>query len=135
MDDNIKEEVVYADWQYLLTTSDGNEAAVIESILQSEHVPVLKKSEGLGDYMHIFAGQTRFAVKIYVPNECLEEAKAIILSGKSAATNETEEDHNTQYGLIGSIPISMKIGRTLIWIIIILFFIVLFGYVIYNGSK
>jgi len=73
-----KPDLVPADWQYLLTASNDMEAAMIESFLDGEQIPVFKKnaslqSLGLGMILNI---------EIFVPASCLERSHEILQAFK-----------------------------------------------------
>ena len=75
-------QLVPADWQYLLTASDGMEASFIASFLDGEEIPVFKKLTGSDAYLQVFMGANMGTaiggVQIFVPKDCLEQAKEII---------------------------------------------------------
>jgi len=81
-------ELVYADWQYLITAANETEANVMSSILEGEGILVNAKPEGAGGYLQVYMGQTRFGVKIYVPKDCLDKAKEVIATYNYAAPQE-----------------------------------------------
>lgn len=66
--------------EWILVTEAVNdiEADVIQSILESEGIPSLKKYNEAGGYLKIYMGMTNFGIEIYVPEEMKEKAEAIL---------------------------------------------------------
>lgn len=65
---------------YLCTVYDSFEADILESKLKSEDIPCVRNYEGAGNYVEIFTGMnTVNGIHLYVPEECLEDAKNIIV--------------------------------------------------------
>ena len=65
---------------YLCTVYDSFQADILESKLRSEGIPCQKGYEGAGNYLEIFFGKnTSQGIDLYVPAECLEDAKNIIV--------------------------------------------------------
>lgn len=65
---------------YLCTVCDNFQADILESKLRSEGIPCVKKYLGAGNYVEIFAGKnTTSEIELYVPKQCLEDAKNIIV--------------------------------------------------------
>lgn len=82
---------------YLTTVSNSVEAEVIEALLKSNGIPVLKKFREAGGYLDIYMGATNLGIDLYVPSKLLEEAKNIIESNQEIDAEEdrqntTEED-------------------------------------------
>jgi len=63
---------------FLLNVSNIDKADVVESMLNSYEIPVLKKHRETGSYLNIYMGMADFGTDIYVPNEQLELARDII---------------------------------------------------------
>jgi len=74
----LEPELIPADWQYLLTASNDMEAAMIESFLDGERIPVFKKNANLRG---IGIG-IDFNIEIFVPASCLERSHEILQAFK-----------------------------------------------------
>jgi len=76
-----------SDFVVIETVQGQMTAEIIKSHLEDEGIPVYLKSEGIGKvYGLIMDGLG--AVKIYVPQEFVEEAKQIIKNGTSPMPEE-----------------------------------------------
>lgn len=77
-------------WIFLLQAESENEANIIESVLDSQGIPVRRRYREAGEYLKIYMGMTNFGVDIYVPQSAEEQARDLI------AYPATEEpDDNT----------------------------------------
>ena len=74
---------------YLTTVLDRVEADIVESLLNSYNIPVLRKYREIGGYLNIYMGNTNSGVDIYVPSELFEVAKDLI---ESKPENENKDD-------------------------------------------
>lgn len=88
----IKEKVIYDKEAYLLTVNTGTEADLIESILNANNIPVLKKFKEAGAYLILYMGMTSFGIDIYVPSKLLDEAKVLIESRSGPEINYDIEE-------------------------------------------
>ncbi len=76
-----KEKKEWRNGVYLCTTKDSLEADILESKLRSEGIPSIKKFKGASNFLEIFMGSnSAFPIDLYVPEECLEDAKNIIVA-------------------------------------------------------
>ena len=66
------------EWAFLINFEDDREVVVIESLLSSYGIPMLKKYRGIGGYFKILTGMTAFGVDLYVPESQLELAREIL---------------------------------------------------------
>ena len=66
------------DWCFLLETNNDYEADIIESLLRSSNIPVLRKDRGAGGYLKIYMGLTNLGIALYIPKSRLEEAQILI---------------------------------------------------------
>ncbi|MEA4988156.1 MAG: DUF2007 domain-containing protein [Anaerovorax sp.] len=83
-----KEKKVWRDGVYLTTAKNSLEADILESKLRSEGIPMEKKYKGASNALEIIMGNNiSFPIDLYVPEECLEDAKNIIVP-----VNITDED-------------------------------------------
>lgn len=77
----VKEKETWRGGVYLCTCNSTFEADLLESKLRSENIPCVKKYKGAGNYMEIFMGtDVMFPIDLYVPEECLEDAKNVIVA-------------------------------------------------------
>lgn len=76
------EEEIEPEWRggvYLTTVKDSMEAGILESMLDSEGIPCLKKYRGASNAMEIIMGSnSAYPIDLYVPEKALEDAKNII---------------------------------------------------------
>ena len=80
-----------AEPEFLVTASDPFEADIIEALLLSQQIPVVKKHREAGDYLQVCMGTTNFGIDLFVPADYLEAAKdavATIQSDQNAAFDE-----------------------------------------------
>jgi len=117
----IDEQLKPADWQYLLTASDDIEAAMIASFLDGEDIPVFKKPIGAGAYLQTYLGQTRHGIKIFVPNDCLEEARETIEAYRETELDDSIDDDfdDDEYDFMEKCETTRFIGRAFIWFLIV----------------
>ena len=65
---------------YRCTVNDSFQADMLESKLRSEGIPIQKKYIGSSGYLEIVFGSNLTGdIEIYVPEECLEDAKNVIV--------------------------------------------------------
>ena len=62
----------------LCRVNDNMAAAIIESLLDGHHIPVLKKWRNGGDIAMLYLGASSTAIDIYVPSKLLAKAKALL---------------------------------------------------------
>jgi len=67
-----------SNWALLLQTYDEREAEMLQALLQSAGIPVIRKDRGAGGYLKIHMGMNKLGVDIYVPEEYYEEALSVI---------------------------------------------------------
>ena len=77
---------------YLTSVSNRIEAEMMEALLNSNGIPVLKKSRGAGGYLNIYMGATIFGVDLYVPSRLLKKAKEIIASNPENVEEDVQQD-------------------------------------------
>lgn len=65
-------------WQFVIQAGNEIEANIIESIFDSEGIPVQKKYCEAGEYLKIYMGMTNFGVDIYVPESQIEKATSLL---------------------------------------------------------
>lgn len=77
---------------YLITASDSIEADIIESKLSIAEIPVYKKHRGPGAYLNIILGNSAMGIDIFVPEDRMEEAKALLESASDVSDDEILAD-------------------------------------------
>lgn len=82
------------EWKLFIQTHDETEADVIKSILDSYHIPILRKDRGAGGYLKIYMGMTHLGINIYVPDSRFAEAKEIIANIKPQEDARKEDVKN-----------------------------------------
>lgn len=89
-----EKEYKWRDGVYLCTVNDSFIADLYQSKLRSEGIPSELKYIGSANYLGIFFGSSNVGeIEIYVPEECLEDAKNIIVPvDLEDCIPETEED-------------------------------------------
>ena len=76
---------------YLTSVSNRIEAEMIEALLNSHGIPVLKKSREAGGYLDIYMGATIFGLDLYVPSKLLKKAKEIIASNPENVEEDVQD--------------------------------------------
>ncbi len=65
---------------YLCTVTESFQADLLESKLRSENIPCQRKYVGSSNYLEIVFGNSMVgSIELYVPEECLEDARNIIV--------------------------------------------------------
>ncbi|MDF2500778.1 MAG: hypothetical protein K0Q77_1492 [Anaerosporomusa subterranea] len=99
---------------YLISMTDPLAAEIIESLLISNKIPVLKKFRQAGGYLNIYMGTAVFGVDLYVPSKLLEEAREIVENSQQLV----EESDKKIYDEYQNYKNKRKIR---VWIIILFF--------------
>lgn len=76
----------------LTTVHDNVELAIIRSILEGENIPFLYKERGSGGAVKVIAGFSMYGTDVFVPEELLETAKALITPDPDGEDVEDVED-------------------------------------------
>ncbi|RQD68590.1 MAG: hypothetical protein D5S00_08595 [Tindallia sp. MSAO_Bac2] len=105
--------------ELLTVAANDIEAGMIESMLATENIPVLRKQRGAGQYMKIYMGMSTEGVELYVPAESLEQARKLI---QVQETEVTPEEAAADQELIQAEADQEKIRRRRSWIILLLVF-------------
>ena len=81
---------------FLCSVRDNIEAAIVESLLKSSNIPVMKKWRNGGDIVMLHMAMSSTGVELYVPSKLLEEAK-LLLSAEPVmpVVDETGETYET----------------------------------------
>ena len=70
----------WRDGVYLCTVTDSFQADLLESKLRAEGIPSERKYVGSSSYLEIvFGNNVAGEIELYVPEQCLEDAKNIIV--------------------------------------------------------
>lgn len=77
---------------FLVNVRNEHEANIIESILSAEGIPLLRKHKYAGSYLNIQMGMSDYGMDIFVPETCVELAKALI----ETEPEESEFNHEAQ---------------------------------------
>jgi hypothetical protein len=89
----------YAGDAYLMSAADSVEAAIIESFLNVDGIPVLKKYRAAGGFLEIYMGQTVFGIDLYVPADKLEEAGDIVRNSRETGGESRLPRYCRAYGI------------------------------------
>ncbi|MEA4848777.1 MAG: hypothetical protein VB106_16220 [Clostridiaceae bacterium] len=76
-------------WAFVKNVANEQEAVLVESVLDIEKIPVLKKHREAGSYLEIYMGMSRYGIDIYVPENALELAKGLLESEMIDMPEET----------------------------------------------
>ncbi len=71
---------------YLTSVSNSIEAEMLEALLTSSGVPVMKKFKGAGEYLNIYMGMTNLGVDLYVPSKLLAQARDILVINREVGS-------------------------------------------------
>lgn len=85
---------------YLTTANTPNEAQILESLLASYGIPVMRKFKGAGAYSYFYIGNTCSGVDLFVPSNALEAATNLINAetvDEIAASNDEIEITDNGY--------------------------------------
>ncbi len=77
-EDENEEKPVYDHEKYLTTVYNNIEADMLEALLNSYKIPVLRKYRDAGGYLKIYMGSVASAIDIFVPSKLYELAKDLI---------------------------------------------------------
>lgn len=110
-----------------LLTSVPNEieAGMIETLLAEENIPVIRKQRGAGQYLEIYMAMSTYGVDLYVAEEQLELAKALVgqVQEQNGELDEEMAQANQQ---------RQKMRRIRSWVILLLVVPGLLWLVIFN---
>jgi hypothetical protein len=81
--------------KFLVHAVDEIQADVLESLLRSYKIPVLKKRRQAGGYLNIAMGMNIFGVDIYVPSQYHNAAKRL-LQGTSKCYHEPDTEFRNE---------------------------------------
>lgn len=66
------------EWAFLTRIKDDREVDIIESLLRSFEIPLLRRYREAGGYLKVLTGMSVFGVDLFVPKSKLELAREII---------------------------------------------------------
>lgn len=79
IDDQETKTMAIESWVFLAETLDDSEAVIIESLLRSNGIPVLKKHNGVGAVLKVFQVETtKFPVDLFVPESKYTQARELL---------------------------------------------------------
>lgn len=114
---------------YLVSVSNNIEAEIVEDLLTSNKIPVLKKYRETGAYLNIYMGGTNFGVDIYVPSKLMTKAKEILKDNYEVET-ENSQNNSHEENITESNDRYNKKRRFLTWILILIFVPGALGFII-----
>ncbi|MCL2404944.1 MAG: DUF2007 domain-containing protein [Defluviitaleaceae bacterium] len=111
----------------LLCNAGNNiEIDMIESLLRSYNIPVMKRWRYGGDVMMIYTGASSTGADLYVPSKLLEKAKAILSSEITPSEADSQEDNEfLEYAKQQETIKRHKVQKILVWLVVILLVVVL----------
>jgi len=139
----LKQQHQRGEWTHLTKCSNAIELGMIESVLNSNAIPVLKKSSGSGAYTEIYMGLSLTGWDIYVPVEFLRQAQELLplqealdeydLINDDLETEDAAEDiDKNQPGILIALA---PIARRIIMILLIVPAIILWLYYSFSSLK
>lgn len=77
----------------LVNVRNEHEANIVESILNAEQIPSLRKHKYAGSYLNIQMGMSDYGMDIYVPESLLAMAKDLLIGiqGEMSAIDKNED--------------------------------------------
>lgn len=99
---------------HLMAMTDPLAAEMIESLLTSNKIPVLKKFRQAGGYLNIYMGTAIFGVDLYVPSKLLEEAREIVENSRQLVEESEKKIYDEYHNYKNK-------RRIRVWIIILFF--------------
>lgn len=104
---------------YLTTLNNKMDADVVEALLNSNDVPVLRKYKNQGGYISIYMGDFFSGIDFYVPSKSYELAKSLIDQNISSG-NQPEINENGDNDLLSEEKqIQSKRSVRATWILLI----------------
>jgi len=81
----------------LCNASNNIEADMIESLLGSYNIPVMKRWRYGGDIVMLYTGASSTGADLYVPSKLLEDAKALLSSKPTAEADDEDTESFAEY--------------------------------------
>ncbi len=89
------------DWVLLKNVDERTEINILEPVLTSADIPILKNHKGAGEYLKIYMGMTSFGIDVYVPKSKYDNALKILqdlkLDNKDILIDEENKNNNNKY--------------------------------------
>jgi hypothetical protein len=79
----MKQKTAEVHWELLASVESDIEATMIVDLLEADGIPALKQSSNAGVFGFGFSAPTPEGVKVSVPSDMLEEARALLDSRPS----------------------------------------------------
>ena len=89
------EKNIYDHEVYLTTVSNNIEADVLESLLNSYKIPLLRKYREAGGYLSLYMGNVTSDIDLFVPSKLLDVAKELI-QVKAEGENEVNSENSNR---------------------------------------
>lgn len=105
-------------WVFVRNAANEQEAAMVESILGTEGIPVQLKHREAGSYMEIYMGMSRYGIDIFVPEAAEELAKGLLDSELIDMPEETGSEEVKE-----AEKRYEKKRRSIVWIILMYLFL------------
>jgi len=83
-------------WVYLTDVADEHEADLVESVLRTEAIPVMRKHREGGDYMAVYMGISKFGIDLLVPEGKLDAAWGLLHGERLDMPEENPEDNTVE---------------------------------------
>jgi len=114
---------------FLCTVNTHEEVALVESLMRSHHIPVMKKWRNAGDATMIYMAVSFTGADLYVPSKLLEQAHELLASvpDDAAEAEDMDDDFN------GLMEEHSKKRRERARTLLLLFFIIPTGFVLIVG--
>ena len=65
-------------WAFVTSVANQQEAVMVESMLGAEGIPVQQKHKEAGGIMEVYMGMSHYGIDLFVPEDALDVAKAIL---------------------------------------------------------
>lgn len=105
-------------WSFVKNVADDQEAVLVESVLETENIPVQRKYKEAGYYMEVYMGISKYGIDLYVPDNALELAKGLLESEMMDMPEET----GTEEAAKDAQRYETK-RRSIVWVILLYLFL------------
>jgi hypothetical protein len=123
----MKEDKSMKGCAFVKNVADEQEAALVESILGVEGIPIRRNYKGEGRFLEIYMGSSSLGIDLYVPEETLELAKGLLESEVIDMPEETGREAN----LKAEEKYQFK-RRSIVWIILLYIFLPVVAAIIFG---
>ncbi len=114
-------------WAFVTSVADQQEAVMVESMLGAEGIPVQQKHKEAGGIMEVYMGMSRYGIDLFVPEDAVDVAKAIL---DSEVIDMPEE-----VGIEEDIKAAEKYEhkrKGIVWVILMYLFIPIVAVILWN---